>query len=404
VRTLLPLLTLSLPALAQDLRAVLPDGTVRAGDPVLGGWADLGAVPGPVGEGVLLDGLLWVGRPDGQVWCVDEAGDATLAFQVPGGAEVLARDGVSLLAVGSDDVVRRVDPLTGQVLEEVAAPDGVVSLFASFAAGRVAGTASGQLWREVAGTYLPFVDLAGQVPVALLEADAHLFVATDQGRLLHLKLDGTTVAEHGLGAPAVGMVEHLTDMLVCIQGGRLLRVDRETGQVLTSTELGSSSGSLTVEQDSPLGWAYCYGDTCACGNEDPKNGCENSTGLGAYLLADGSTSVAADDVKLVLTHMVPGGFYLMLMGQGWNPQVFNDGLLCIDVTQPFFRYPIGQVNGAGFDVMGPGLIEYGQDHFGANGHIRAGDTWHFQTWYRDPHGPCGTGSNLTNAYSVTFGS
>lgn len=29
---------------------------------------------------------------------------------------------------------------------------------------------------------------------------------------------------------------------------------------------------------------------------------------------------------------------------------------------------------------------------------------HYQVWYRNPAGPCGTGSNLTNAVSVNWGS
>ena len=34
--------------------------------------------------------------------------------------------------------------------------------------------------------------------------------------------------------------------------------------------------------------------------------------------------------------------------------------------------------------------------------IVAGATVHFQGWYRDPAGPCGSGFNLTNGYSVVF--
>ena len=37
------------------------------------------------------------------------------------------------------------------------------------------------------------------------------------------------------------------------------------------------------------------------------------------------------------------------------------------------------------------------------GHIVPGATWNFQGWYRDPAGPCGTGFNLTNGTSITFG-
>lgn len=404
IRTsILSALTLTCLASAADLRAVLPDGSVRSGDPVLGGWGDFATVPGPVGESVLRDGVLWVGRPDGQVWSVDGGGNASVAFSVPGGAVVLAADGIHLLIAGSDGFVRKVDPTSGQVQESYTAPLDVVSLFSSFQAGRVAGTQSGELWREAAGTFVPFADLAGEVPVSVLEYNGQLFVATDQGNVLRVSLGGATSASYPLGAPATDMVEHLTDLLVSLDDGRLLRVDRETGQLLSETQIAATAGSLAVEQDIWLGWAYCYGDDCLCGNEDPNNGCRNSTGLGGYLLASGSASVTADDMTLVLTHMVPDGFYVMIMGQGWSHMHLGDGLLCVDVSLPFYRYPAGQVNSAGFDTLGPGLINYGHDTFHSEGHIAAGETWHFQAWYRDLQGPCGTGSNMTNAYSVTFG-
>ena len=34
--------------------------------------------------------------------------------------------------------------------------------------------------------------------------------------------------------------------------------------------------------------------------------------------------------------------------------------------------------------------------------VMPGDTWHFQRWYRDPAGPCGSGFNLTNGLALTF--
>jgi hypothetical protein len=37
------------------------------------------------------------------------------------------------------------------------------------------------------------------------------------------------------------------------------------------------------------------------------------------------------------------------------------------------------------------------------GHILPGTTFHFQGWYRDPAGPCGTGKNMSNAVRVIFG-
>ena len=37
-----------------------------------------------------------------------------------------------------------------------------------------------------------------------------------------------------------------------------------------------------------------------------------------------------------------------------------------------------------------------------SGALLPGDTWHFQLWFRDPSGPGGTGSNLSDALTATF--
>ena len=58
------------------------------------------------------------------------------------------------------------------------------------------------------------------------------------------------------------------------------------------------------------------------------------------------------------------------------------------------RFDIATPNAGGSATWGPGLA-------GQGGWI-AGETRFFQTWYRDPAGPCGSGFNLTNAVSVTF--
>ena len=45
-------------------------------------------------------------------------------------------------------------------------------------------------------------------------------------------------------------------------------------------------------------------------------------------------------------------------------------------------------------VIGPGIA--------AGAGIVPVTTRHFQCWYRDPGGPCGSNFNTTNAFSVTF--
>lgn len=390
-------------ATASDLLVTLPDGQVLTGDAVLGGLTPLASVPGPVGDAVLGGSSLWVGRADGRVWEVEPDGTTSLAFTVPGGAAVLAEDGLALLAAGNDGFVRRINRATGEILEIFAAPNDVTTLYSSPGTGRIAGTASGLLMREAGGTFQPFADLGRDVPAGLLEFELQLYLVTTGGTIQRRAMDGTLLESFDLGVPASGMDEHLSDLLVAADDGRLLRVDRETGALLAEEFVGGALSSVAVEDELFLGWAYCYGNDCPCDNDDSKNGCRNSTGLGAYLLASGSVSIAADDLTLVLTHMPPNSFHVLIMGQSWNEMHLGDGKLCIDVASATFRFPVSQSSGAGFDVLGPGLVDYTHQSFGDAGHIDAGETWHFQTWYRDPNGPCGSGFNVTNAYSVLFG-
>ena len=51
--------------------------------------------------------------------------------------------------------------------------------------------------------------------------------------------------------------------------------------------------------------------------------------------------------------------------------------------------------------LGPGVVGV-SNSLPLAGHITAGQTWHFQAWVRDPSGPCGKGSNMTNAMRVKF--
>lgn len=47
------------------------------------------------------------------------------------------------------------------------------------------------------------------------------------------------------------------------------------------------------------------------------------------------------------------------------------------------------------------LISHSQ-LFPPTGRIQPGSVWNFQVWHRDPSGPCGAGTNVTNALEVVF--
>ena len=147
--------------------------------------------------------------------------------------------------------------------------------------------------------------------------------------------------------------------------------------------------------------AYCGCANGPCGNHDPDAGCANSTGSGARLdVAAGSTSVASDDLLLAVTGAPPNVFGIVFKGRTQIMPFFNDGLRCAGAVAG--RYAPSQADAFGTILEGPGLAARFAQHPNSAFHILPGSTWNFQTWYRDPSGPCGSGSNLTNGLSVVF--
>lgn len=152
---------------------------------------------------------------------------------------------------------------------------------------------------------------------------------------------------------------------------------------------------------SELGTPYCFGDgsgtPCPCNNPGSTGqGCANSTGHGASLDADGSPSVAADDLTLVASGMPPHVSVLLFQGttqvQGGAGSVFGDGLRCAGGVVK--RFTVQATDASGAATWGPGLA--------ASGGWSAGLTENFQATYRNHGGPCGSGFNLSSARSITF--
>ncbi|MFT7677879.1 MAG: hypothetical protein ACI8QC_001865 [Planctomycetota bacterium] len=151
---------------------------------------------------------------------------------------------------------------------------------------------------------------------------------------------------------------------------------------------------------SGVGTAFCFGIACPCGNDDPSAGCANSTGSGALLSGSGGSSVAADDLVLTTSGMLTGAFNILFMGPtSGAPVTMSDGLRCTFGT--LYRFPVqmSDVSGTSFRT---GLVAQAGLSFPAAGQITSGTTWTFQSWYRDPVGPCGTNSTVSNALAVTF--
>ena len=166
---------------------------------------------------------------------------------------------------------------------------------------------------------------------------------------------------------------------------------------------GTSSDGDTdgIPDECGSGTAYCFGDgsgtACPCLNPGgPGEGCANSTGTGGQLFASGTTSVGSDDLQLNAANLLPGQPALLFNGlnqvNAGNGNTFGDGLRC--AGGGLKRLGVRVPSALGQAAWGPALS--------VPGAYGAGDTRHFQGWYRDPVGPCGSAFSLTNGVSVTF--
>lgn len=166
--------------------------------------------------------------------------------------------------------------------------------------------------------------------------------------------------------------------------------------------LGTPRSVVLVDSAPPPHYSpFCFGSACPCGNDDPGAGCVNGLGSGAFMAASGSTSVALDDLVLTTDQLPLNEFGLTFMSQGQGQVPFGNGLRCaVGMT---YRFNPPQSSGpTGTMQFGPSIVLDSCTNLTTGGCITAASTWHFQSWYRDPAGPCGGGFNTSNAMAVTF--
>lgn len=163
-----------------------------------------------------------------------------------------------------------------------------------------------------------------------------------------------------------------------------------------------NSGAVYVFEFCPdarqFGWCM---SGAPCANHDKNAGCINSTGVGATLGAAGSSSVALDELRFEVRRMQPLKSAILFMGNGVGQAVLGDGLRVVaSASSGFYRYGVMQ-SGPDGAFQQAGTVSHSQ-LFPPTGQIQPGSVWNFQCWYRDPSGPCGAGTNVTNALEVTF--
>jgi hypothetical protein len=147
-------------------------------------------------------------------------------------------------------------------------------------------------------------------------------------------------------------------------------------------------------------FCMCPSPLAPCGNDDASAGCKNSTGVGGLLGASGTTSYATDDLVLDVSQLPHNKTGLWLSSPAMIRVTLGDGLRC--VGSPFYRFGAFNSGPTGVGVKGPGIVASSCSSLPPGGCIQPGSTWNFQVWYRDGLGPCGTGTNLSSAETVTF--
>lgn len=132
----------------------------------------------------------------------------------------------------------------------------------------------------------------------------------------------------------------------------------------------------------------------------PSNYCltsANSVGSGALISATGVPSFTSNNFELSAVGLPANKPGLFFYGQNTTVSVLGDGLLCL----------AGSITRLGVTSSGAfGLAIQLQDlnsapYSGGSGLTQAGDTRHFQYWYRDPSFGS-SGFNLTDGLTVTF--
>ena len=141
-------------------------------------------------------------------------------------------------------------------------------------------------------------------------------------------------------------------------------------------------------------------DECEC--FDPVTYCStspNSVGAGALIGSSGLPSITYNSFHLTVVDAPPTQFGLFYYGLGTANSPFGNGLRCVGGGQVFRILPPAMTDGSGsasrhLDFTAPPADS-------GDGKISAGDTWHFQYWYRDPAGG-GWQFNLSDGLKVIF--
>jgi hypothetical protein len=393
-------------ARADDLYVASATTVIQQGNPFSATFTVVGACGGAAQALTLNGDILLIGDQLGRIYKKGPTDSfiSYAGYDVPNDAQGLAMHGGNLLTVGTDGTIIRVDAITGAVLDTMTASVPLTAILVSgddvFVGSSLGVVQKGhatnggfQFWGTCGG------------PVNSIARDAtHLIVGASNGVVYRLDLATQQVAtSFSVPNDAQALVVQGNDLLVGGSDSKIYRLRRTDGALKSTLTSQVAVSALALRREIAPGSAYCYGNGCPCGNDDPSAGCANSTGFGAKLAGEGSASIAADDLTIYAYQIPPnknGRFY---MSQNSTHLPLGDGFLCAGSGgYPSFRFPFHNAGPAGSLATPSSLVAWCSQNLPSTGHLFAGSTWHFQAWYRNAQGPCGQNFNTTNSYSVTF--
>lgn len=180
-----------------------------------------------------------------------------------------------------------------------------------------------------------------------------------------------------------------------------------TGQINNARQIAvggtnsvtGQSGLLLLTPDAAVGTPICSGDgstrPCPCANESGTGlgqGCRNSTGVGALFLGTGSNLVANDDLVLHIAQGPANKTALFLQGGSAVSLPFWDGIRC--AGNPLIRLQAIALNASGAGASTVSIV--------TRGGVTPGVSRIYQSWYRDPNGPCGTRCNVSAGLQIDW--